>query len=99
MNGGELFDRVVERKKFSEEAAATASKQMLRALSYIHGLGVAHRDVKLENFMYESKDKDDLKLIDFGFSEFCEDGARMRADCGTLSYAAPEVIEKQPYSS
>jgi len=48
----------------------------------------------LENFLYERKDSDFLKLIDFGFSKIWEKNTRMELSCGTLSYAAPEVLHK-----
>eukprot|EP00927_Polykrikos_kofoidii_P033969 TRINITY_DN28810_c0_g1_i1.p1 TRINITY_DN28810_c0_g1~~TRINITY_DN28810_c0_g1_i1.p1 ORF type:complete len:578 (+),score=98.12 TRINITY_DN28810_c0_g1_i1:47-1735(+) len=94
MDGGELFDRVIKVKQFKEDAAAIAARQMLVAIAYLHGIGVAHRDIKLENYMYSSRDSDVLKLIDFGFSVFCKDfpDERMTSACGTLSYAAPEVL-------
>lgn len=94
MTGGELFDRVKDVKRFSERQAAGAAYQMLLALNYIHGHHVVHRDVKLENFLYEAKGKDHLKLIDFGFSKIWDAGRSMALSCGTLAYVAPEVLEK-----
>ena len=41
--------------------------QMLLALNYLHSHGVVHRDLKLDNFVYDKKDGNHLKLIDFGF--------------------------------
>ena len=41
---------------------------MLQAVSYLHRSGVVHRDLKLENFLYDASGSDFLKLIDFGFS-------------------------------
>mmetsp|Transcript_26730 Transcript_26730/g.58110 ORF Transcript_26730/g.58110 Transcript_26730/m.58110 type:complete len:521 (-) Transcript_26730:117-1679(-) len=94
MAGGELFERVIARKRFSERDAVETCHQMLLAVNYIHMHGVVHRDIKLENFLYESKDGDHLKLIDFGFSKMTTPNRRMAASCGTLAYVAPEVLCK-----
>lgn len=95
MEGGELFDRVIERKKFTEKDAADAAYQMLLSLAYLHNHGMVHRDIKLENFLYEKKEGDHLKMIDFGFSKILVDPSiKMKMSCGTLSYVAPEVLAK-----
>jgi len=94
MEGGELLDRVREKKRFSEADTAFTVWQMLLALNYIHSHGMIHCDLKLENYMYDSKDSSHLKLIDFGFSKMCDKKAELRRKaCGTLSYTAPEVLE------
>jgi len=92
--GGELFDRVTELKRFSERDAADAVWQMLLAVNYLHTHGIVHRDLKLENFLYDSKARDYLKLIDFGFSKMWDPNIKMHVSCGTLSYVAPEVLQK-----
>jgi calcium-dependent protein kinase len=94
MEGGELFDRVIERKKFSEKDALAAAYQMTLAINYLHSHGVVHRDIKLENWLYDQKGSDHLKLIDFGFSKVWEPNIKMKMSCGTLSYVAPEVLAK-----
>jgi calcium-dependent protein kinase len=95
MGGGELFDRVIEKKRFSEDEASLALRQMLLALNYIHSHGIVHRDVKLENFIYDSKSSGHLKLIDFGFSKMMDPDGRkkMTGSLGTLAYVAPEVLD------
>jgi calcium-dependent protein kinase len=94
MEGGELFDRVLKRKHFSEKDTADAAYQMLLSVNYIHGHGIVHRDIKLENFLYEREDSDHLKLIDFGFSKIWDPSIKMKMSCGTLAYVAPEVLAK-----
>lgn len=94
MEGGELFDRITKAKKFNEKDAADAIWQMLLALNYIHSHGIVHRDIKLENFLYDSKTSNHLKLIDFGFSKVWDVNTKMHVSCGTLSYVAPEVLQK-----
>jgi len=94
MEGGELFDRVIELKTFKEKDAAETVHQMLLAVNYIHSHGIVHRDLKLENFLYDRKGSDHIKLIDFGFSKMWDPNVKMQASCGTLAYVAPEVLEK-----
>ena len=43
--------------------------KMIASILYCHERNVCHRDVKLDNFVYESNGEDaELKLIDFGLS-------------------------------
>eukprot|EP00931_Biecheleriopsis_adriatica_P022025 TRINITY_DN14257_c0_g1_i1.p1 TRINITY_DN14257_c0_g1~~TRINITY_DN14257_c0_g1_i1.p1 ORF type:complete len:578 (+),score=123.03 TRINITY_DN14257_c0_g1_i1:164-1897(+) len=91
--GGELFDRAVEKKAFDEPSARHTTWVMLLAVCYLHYSGITHRDLKLENFLFDAPGSDHLKLIDFGFSKFSK-AKRMREALGTLSYAAPEVLRK-----
>lgn len=57
----------------------------------LHGAGIAHRDLKLENIMLNEKDKI-TKLIDFGFSERLEDEKTDYKSKGTPNYAALEIF-------
>lgn len=94
LTGGELFARVRKLKRFSEADAAVAAHQMLLAVNYIHSHGVVHRDIKLENFLYDYQGSSNLKLIDFGFSKVVQGDTKMDYCCGSMSYIAPEVITK-----
>jgi len=93
MSGGELYDRAVQKKVFKEAEAAHATWQMLLAVNYLHHEGVTHRDLKLENFLYDAPGSNYLKLIDFGFSKFCKN-KKFKEALGTLTYVAPEVLKR-----
>jgi len=99
MQGGELFARVKARSEakstFTEEEAAESAYQMLLAVNYIHQHNIVHRDIKMENFLYESESSNHLKLIDFGFSKMCKPNHEMTESLGTLHYVAPEVLNKK----
>jgi len=91
--GGELFDRIVTEKKFSEQDAVIIMEQILKAVNYLHMHEIAHRDLKPENFLYKSTDKDSpLKLIDFGLSVKFVKGRPIRTQCGTAWYISPQVV-------
>ena len=68
-SGGELFDKIIDKGRFSEEEARVIFKQMMQSLNYCHAQKIAHRDLKPENFLFLNKEKDSpIKLIDFGLS-------------------------------
>ncbi|XP_065388391.1 ribosomal protein S6 kinase-related protein isoform X5 [Macaca fascicularis] len=65
-------------------------------ISYLHDLGIMHRDVKMENILLDERGH--LKLTDFGLSRHLPQGARAYTICGTLQYMAPEVLSGGPYN-
>jgi calcium-dependent protein kinase len=74
-DGGELFDRIVARGRYTERAAAAAARTVAEVVRACHAHGVMHRDLKPENFLYAGKSDDaQLKAIDFGLSVFFKPG-------------------------
>mmetsp|Transcript_7925 Transcript_7925/g.12029 ORF Transcript_7925/g.12029 Transcript_7925/m.12029 type:complete len:427 (+) Transcript_7925:43-1323(+) len=76
-------------------------RQMALAVSQIHQMGVLHRDIKLENFLLDTK-QDRVVLTDFGLADFLHDpktGQLQVFDtyCGSPAYAAPSLVAKKPY--
>ena len=94
--GKELYHRLVDRKRYLEKDAAIATHQMLLAINYLHDHNVAHRDLKLENWLYQDpSNRAKLKLIDFGFSRIWKLNMFMKQTCGSAAYVAPEVLARK----
>lgn len=65
--GGEVFDRVLKKGRFTEVEAAVVARQMASALEHMHARGIAHRDLKPENVLYlDEKEDSIIKISDFG---------------------------------
>ena len=91
LSGGDLLSEVLSGKRRDEEAIASLMQQVIAAVAYCHGLGVIHRDIKLENLVLENESEAAvLKLIDFGTS--CRLAENPKGVKGTDFYMAPEVV-------
>ena len=71
LEGGDLFDRILKMKRFSEKEAGKVIHQLLLGLNYMHKRNIVHRDIKPENILLESKDVKNMnvKITDFGFAK------------------------------
>jgi serine/threonine protein kinase len=97
--GGDLL-AYLDRKEFKipERKAAEMTHSLATALFYLHSYGIIHRDLKPDNVMLANKREDaELKIVDFGLSKIIGPSQLCTESCGTLTYAAPEVILKKPY--
>ncbi|VDB92073.1 unnamed protein product [Peniophora sp. CBMAI 1063] len=92
VEGGDLLDYIVQEGGLSEVRAKDITRQICKAISYIHAQGVAHCDVKPENILL-SKDKRVAKVADFGLAIL--NGRRYKSHiiAGTPDYLAPEVFD------
>ena len=86
--GGDLYER-----PYTERRAINVMKKVCHGIAYCHAHNVMHRDIKFENIMYETKDKDsDVKLIDFGLSTKYAVSEHLNDIVGTPYSIAPEVV-------
>ena len=70
LDGGEVFEEIIEQGSYSEAQAAELLRQFAGAISFVHECGLTHADLKPENLMLTSasrgQDKKKLKVVDFG---------------------------------
>ena len=96
--GGDLLERLLEEgdAKFTEMHAQGVAAQLTAALTHLHSLGIAHRDIKLENVLCTDAAvhlPGHCKFADFGFSAEFDPafGGRFSRLVGTPEYQAPEA--------
>ncbi|XP_028579713.1 ribosomal protein S6 kinase alpha-2 isoform X2 [Podarcis muralis] len=102
MRGGELLDRILRQKCFSEREASAVLCTITKTVNYLHSQGVVHRDLKPSNILYmdESGNPDSIRICDFGFAKQlrAENGLLM-TPCYTANFVAPEVLKRQGYDA
>ena len=100
MSGGELFERIVQKSRYSEKEASAVARKLAGALAYCHERNIVHRDLKPENLLYSSPDDDaDIKIADFGLAKLLDPSTVMATACGTPGYVAPEILDGAGYTS
>jgi len=99
--GGNVIDRMQRHGLFGEVAVASVLHKVLSAVNYCHDSHVIHRDIKLENIMYENDERRaEPKLIDFGLSAVLEARKEtLHGQLGTPSYMAPELWRNEEYDA
>uniref|UniRef100_A0A1B0D0Q9 Uncharacterized protein n=1 Tax=Phlebotomus papatasi TaxID=29031 RepID=A0A1B0D0Q9_PHLPP len=95
LDGGELFKRIQQSRRFTEIEASGIFTQIVKAVQFMHSKNIAHRDLKPENVIFASKKSNLVKVVDFGFA-VRQDPAHtsVPSSAFTLEYAAPEVLSK-----
>jgi len=102
--GSSLFDAIARRRWFDENDWRAIAAQLLGAVTFMHSLGVCHRDIKPDNIMCkdvwtrEPNSVPHIKLIDFGSGIFCSAGETLRGMHGTKFFASPEMCTDMPYT-
>jgi len=86
---GDFFDLLTTHKvRFDNKLLRTYFHQLIAGLEYLHSIGIAHLDIKLENLLLGKGFQ--LKITDFDFS-FCKGDSQIRGS-GTRFYRGPELI-------
>ncbi|KAL6467862.1 hypothetical protein MHYP_G00235390 [Metynnis hypsauchen] len=94
-DGLDLFDFIDMQPRLDEPLASYIFRQLVSAVTYLHGKSVLHRDIKDENIIINTDFH--IKLIDFGSATKLEPNKLFHTFCGTLEYCSPEVLQGNPY--
>lgn len=96
VNGGQMLDYIISHGKLKEKQARKFSRQISSALDYCHRNSIVHRDLKIENILISKTG--DIKIIDFGLSNLFAPRSHLRTFCGSLYFAAPELLQAKAYT-
>ncbi|WBW72354.1 serine/threonine protein kinase Ppk25 [Schizosaccharomyces osmophilus] len=97
IGGGQLLEYILANGRLDEGIARLFMIQLLDALRYLHQNLIVHRDLKIENILL-TEDLRQVKLIDFGLSNFYSQTDLLQTYCGSLYFAAPELLDAVPYT-
>ncbi|KAJ2200982.1 Serine/threonine-protein kinase [Coemansia sp. RSA 522] len=96
VSGGQMLDYIISHGRLKEKHARKFARQIASAIDYCHHNSIVHRDLKIENILISANGN--IKLIDFGLSNLYSPRAQLSTFCGSLYFAAPELLNAQPYT-
>ncbi|KIK64112.1 hypothetical protein GYMLUDRAFT_95016 [Collybiopsis luxurians FD-317 M1] len=96
VNGGQMLDYIISHGRLRERVARKFARQIGSALDYCHRNNVVHRDLKIENILISQTGN--IKIIDFGLSNLYDPASHLSTFCGSLYFAAPELLNAKVYT-
>lgn len=96
VNGGQMLDYIISHGRLKEKQARKFSRQIASSLDYCHRNSIVHRDLKIENILISKTG--DIKIIDFGLSNLFAPQGHLKTFCGSLYFAAPELLQARAYT-
>lgn len=96
VDGGQMLDYIIAHGRLKEKQARKFARQIASALDYCHRNSIVHRDLKIENILISKSG--DIKIIDFGLSNLYSPRSLLKTFCGSLYFAAPELLNARQYT-
>ena len=96
IDGGQMLDYIISHGRLRERAARKFARQIGSALEYCHRNSIVHRDLKIENILISKNGN--IKIIDFGLSNLYAPDRHLSTFCGSLYFAAPELLNAKLYT-
>lgn len=95
IQGGELFDRVIEEDyQLTEKACTVFVRQICEAVDFLQSRNILHLDLKPENVLCLSQEGNRIKIIDFGMARTYDPAKKLQVLFGT-----PEFVGRRPQFS
>ena len=111
VNGTQILDYIISHGGLPDSTARKFARQIGSALSYCHHNNVVHRgeclihqvhlsltfapDLNVENILVSQTGN--IKIINFGLSNLYNPIKNLSTFCGSLYFAAPELLKGEPY--
>nr|KAI8760270.1 myosin light chain kinase family member 4-like [Biomphalaria glabrata] len=93
VNGGELFERVINDDFIlTEKACVMFMRQICDGVAFMHSQSILHLDMKPENILCLTREGNRIKIIDFGLARKYDPKEDLRVLFGTPEFVAPEVV-------
>ena len=96
MPNNDLFYYATHLNDINEQNIKKIFYKILKAVQQCHDKGICHRDLKLENIMFN--EQNEPVLCDFGYGGLLNENEKFTDIVGTLNYMAPEILNSIPYS-
>lgn len=104
-NGGDLADYLLQKGTLTEDTIRLFTRQICGAMKALQSKGIIHRDLKPQNILLchdesitnPTSNDITLKIADFGFARFLQDGVMAATLCGSPQFMAVEILLSKPY--
>ena len=96
VSSASLFLKTHKYTELSMDEIKNIMIQIKDALKYLYNKNIYHRDLKLQNILY-NKSTNIIKICDFGFAKIYDDNFLNSTLCGTPHYLAPEILKNNEY--
>ncbi|KAI8927211.1 hypothetical protein BC831DRAFT_453203 [Entophlyctis helioformis] len=95
IDGPQMLDFIISHGRLKEKFARRFMRQIISAVDYCHQNSIVHRDLKIENILIDKRGQ--IKVIDFGLANIYEPTSLLSTFCGSLYFAAPELLSAKKY--
>ncbi|XP_073724075.1 obscurin [Misgurnus anguillicaudatus] len=91
-----LLDHLYLKGSVTEREVQLYIQQILEGIGYIHSMNILHLDIKTDNILMVSSEKEDIKICDFGFCQEIDSSRHQYSKFGTPEFVAPEIVHQEP---